>query len=116
MSKIAGLQSWILFQNLIFMTAKTSHLQFSNNCTTEMYYLISRLVAKVLVKVVGVTQVAPLPFLLRTVNDGVQQDWFPVDAAAADVDGDVPQPPHFQLLVRVSNQHLGLHLLAGVEV
>ena len=36
-----------------------------------MYYLISRLVAKVLVKVVGVTQVAPLPFLLRTVNDGV---------------------------------------------
>ena len=70
----------------------------------------------VVVKVVGVAEVAPLPSLLRSVNDVVQQDWLPVDAAAADIDGDVPQSSHFQLLVSVSNQHLRLHLLAVVEV
>ena len=70
----------------------------------------------VVVKVVGVAEVAPLPSLLRSVNDVVQQDWLPVDTAAADIDGDVPQTPHFQFVVRVSNQHLGLHLLAVVKV
>lgn len=70
----------------------------------------------VVVKVVGVAEVAPLPSLLRSVNDVVQQDWLPVDTAAADIDGDVPQSSHFQLLVSVSNQHLRLHLLAVVEV
>ena len=81
-----------------------------------MYGISYRLVVKVFLKVVGVTEVAPLLFLLRSVNDVVQQDWFPVDTAAADIDGDVPQTPDFQLVVRVSNQHLGLHLLAVVKV
>ena len=62
------------------------------------------------------TQVTPFPLLFRSGNDVVEQDWFPVDTAAADIDGDVPQSSHFQLLVRVSNQHLGLHLLAVVKV
>ena len=63
-----------------------------------------------------VTHPAPLPLLFRSINDVVEQDRLPVDTAAADIDGDVPQTPHFQLLVCVSNQHLGLHLLAVVKV
>ena len=44
----------------------------------------------------------------------------PVDAATADVDGNVPlclQVPIFPYVrVRVSNQYLGLHLLANVMI
>ena len=46
------------------------------------------------------------------------QDGLPVDAAAADVDGDVPfclQVPIFTYVCfHVSNQYLGLHLLTNV--
>ena len=49
-------------------------------------------------------------------NELVEQDGFPVDAAAADVDGDVPQRPDPPLPVSVTHQHLGLHLLAIVVV
>ena len=66
--------------------------------------------------VIGKTQPTPLLPLLGSVDDGVEQDRFPIDAAAADVDGDVPQGSHFPLLVCVSNQHLRLHLFAVVEV
>ena len=63
-----------------------------------------------------VTHPAPLPLLFRSINDVVEQDRLPVDTAAADIDGDVPQGPHFPLLVCVTYQHLCFHLLAVVEV
>ena len=105
------IQSWIFISKFNFYDCKNLFLY---NRKVLLQYV--SLVFKVVVKVVGVTEVAPLPLLLRSVNDVVQEDWFPVDAAAADVDGDVPQGPHFPLLVCVSNQHLRLHLLAVVEV
>ena len=49
----------------------------------------------------------------------VPEDWFSVDTAAANVDGDVPDvtdPPVVQVPLQhrhsVTHQHLGLHLLA----
>ena len=49
----------------------------------------------------------------------VPEDWFSVDTAAANVDGDVPDvtdPPVVQVPLKhrlgVTHQHLGLHLLA----
>jgi hypothetical protein len=49
----------------------------------------------------------------------IPEDWFSVDTAAANVDGDVPDvtdPPVIQVLLQhrlgVTHQHLGLHLLA----
>ena len=85
------------------------NIDITTNCLVVKVCSVSQ-------RVIGKTQPTPLLSLLRSVDDGVEQDRFPVDAAAADVDGDVPQGSHFPLLVCVSNQHLGLHLFAVVEV
>ena len=59
---------------------------------------------------------APLFPLFRPRNELIEQDGLPVDTTATDVDGDVSESPHPPFFVCVSDQHLGLHLLAVVVV